>query len=72
MQDIAKRAAHGAWFEEDPGPCYFACHKRIPIVIDQVKSTISFDFEAAGLKAVDQTCAGFLKMMWALQEKAGG
>lgn len=66
---IAKRAADGAWFNGDTDPSYFCCHKGIPIVLDTKKNTIAFDFDAAGVDRLGQTCRGFLNVMWAHQDK---
>lgn len=42
---------------------WFACHKGIPMFLRN--GTIEFDFVAAGIDPVHQTCAGYLRVLWA-------
>lgn len=50
----------------------FACHKGIPIKLNMDtgdgQASIEFDYVSAGIDPLAQTCAGFLKMMWAFQK----
>lgn len=48
---------------------WFSCHEGIPIVIDKMNDTLKFDFHAAGIGQMEQTCRGFLNVMWAIRAK---
>ena len=48
----------------------FACHKGIPLKLTQGDgASIEFDYESAGIQPINQTCKGFLRLMWAFQNK---
>lgn len=50
-------------FKEGDSAATFACHKGIPIAIDS--DGLRFDFKAADAKAIERTCVGFLRIVWA-------
>ena len=61
LADLAKRAADTSFFET--GRPWFGCHKGIPIRI--AEEGISFDFALTGRTPEQQTCAGFMRIVWA-------
>lgn len=73
--ELVKMASDAARYgiEDERGRRWFSCHKGVPIKITQGKDGqdggIEFDFKAAGIKPLDQTCAGFLNLVWALSDK---
>ena len=43
----------------------FCCHKGVPLKLTGDPPSIEYDFAAAGINPEDQTCAGFLRLLWA-------
>lgn len=43
----------------------FCCHKGVPLKLTVDPPSIEYDFAAAGIDPRDQTCAGFLRLLWA-------
>lgn len=59
---------------KDPrGRRWFSCHKGVPIKITQGDDAgVEFDFAGSNIDPLNQTCAGFLTLMWAIQDKRDG
>ena len=68
LKAIAQNAAEFGAVPEALGGKWFSCHKGIPIRLDKENGSIEFDYQSAGIDPFRQSCAGFLRMMWAFQK----
>jgi hypothetical protein len=63
-------SARQAGFLMGEAPCsIFQCHKGMPIRLSVTPPQIRFDPDAAGIGPLDQTCLGFLRVIWAQDRK---
>ena len=73
INDASPEPALTAWLHElaaadDPYSAImspFCCHKGVPLKLTVDPPSIEYDFAAAGINPEDQTCAGFLRLLWA-------
>ena len=72
LKELPKKAATMSLV--DPGRPQFCCHKGVPIKISQgdQEGSIEFDYEAAGIDPLQQTCSGFLRVLWRFNGASNG